>query len=219
MHLLLKQFFNLSDDHHLPDDSYSGFSLIEGFGYIKKKRFCDSFLIKKCEDPLIQRLHKEAIDSYNEFMVIFNEDFYVNYAHIKKAKPLSSKIKVIHQEIEFEFKNKNDITMVYHNYFEFNGLNGDKDTLIISYYVPMGKNEPVKCKVKCDLMSVPSQHNYYKEHAVSYTYHDTYYSKHLVVISFLIEEHNKHIENQFGGIDNFMSDFDNNLKILTMLLF
>jgi hypothetical protein len=219
MHLLLKQFFNLSDEHQLPDDSYSGFSFIEGFGHIKKKRFCDSFFIKKSQHPLIQKLHQEATDSYNEFVTIFNNNFFVNYAHIKKAEPLKSKINVMHQEIEFAFENKNDITMIYHNHFEFNGYNGNKETVVISYYIPMGESKPVRSTVKCELISVPANYNYYSEHAVTYDYDDAYYSNHLIIISYLVEKHSKHIDDQFGGINNFMNDFDNNLKILTMLLF
>lgn len=219
MHTLFKKFFHLDDTAHFPDDLETGFHHLVGVGYLKKKTASDSFIIKKCEDPLIIRLHNEAVESYQEFVTAFNSNFTNGYTHHKTFKLLRSKIDLVREEIGFQFINKNKIFVLYSNHFEFKGDNGQKEVVSICYRIPIDEREPLECTVKFDLIKVPCNYNYYSESALDFKYTGKYYPTNLLTIVFIANNFRKQIEEQFESIDKFVENFDDNIKILTMLVF
>lgn len=219
MHILFKKFFNLDDTVQFPDNLETGFQYLTGFGYIKKKTASDSFIIKKCEDPLIVRLNNEAVQSYKEFVVAFNSNFTNGYTHHKNFKLLRPNIDLVREEIEFQFINKNKIFVLYSNHFEFKGDNGQKETVSICYRIPINEREPAECIVHFDLIKVPCNYGYYTESALDFKYTGKYYAKNLLTIVFIWKNFRSQIEDQFESLDNFVDNFDDNIKILTMLVF
>lgn len=219
MHILFKRFFNLNDNGQFPNDFSSGFQYLDGFGYVKKKKSCDSYMIRKCEDPIIIRLRNEAIESYKHFFKIFNDNFSSGYSHHKTFKPLNSVIDLIREEIEFKFINKNDISVLYTVFFEFNGADGAKETVNICYHIPINEREPSSCDVNCSLITVPCSYNYYKEFAVDFKYTGKYYPTHILTTVYIAKTFSNQIEEQFENIDKFIENFDDNIKILSMLVF
>lgn len=218
MHILFNKFFQLDNPVQFPNDLETGFQYLAGFGFLKKKTASESFIIKKCEDSLIIRLHNEAIESYHQFVNTFNSNFTNGYKHHKNFKELRQNIDLVREEIGFQFVNKNKIFVLYSNYFEFKGSNGQKEMVSICYRIPIDQREPSECTVNFDLIKV-SNYNYYTESALYFKHTGKYYSKNLLTIVFILNKFRTQIQEQFESIDKFVEDFDENIKILTMLVF
>lgn len=221
MHILFKNFFNLSEGSPFPNDLDSGFCYVDGFGYLKRKTAVDSFIVRKCENPLIVRLHNEALTSYQKFVQLFNDYFSDHYTHHKNFKPLRNKIDRISQEIEFKFINKNNIFLVYTTYFEFNGKSGEKESVSIGYQIPMQSSEPSECRIVFDLIKGPCgyRYNYFSVAALDNKYEGQYYSENLLATAYISTQFENQITEQFENIEKFNENFDDNIKILTMLVF
>lgn len=219
MHILFQKFFNIEDTVHFPDNLEMGFQHLIGFGYLKKKTASDSFIIKKCEDPLLIRLHNEAVSSYHEFVDTFNSDFANKHSHRKNFYPLQKNIDTCREELEFQFINKNNILVLYTNHFEFKSKNGQKDNLSICYRIPIDKREPIDSIINFALIKVPCSYNYYSESALDFKQHNMYYPVHAVTIAYIAYKFSEQIKEHFENIDKFVDNFDENIKILTMLTF
>lgn len=219
MHILFKNFFNLSEGSPFPNDLDSGFCYVDGFGYLKRKTAIDSFIVRKCENPLIIKLHNEVLTSYQQFVKIFNDYFTERYNHHKNFKPLRSKIDRISEEIEFKFINKNNIYLLYTTYLEFNGKSGEKESVSICYQIPMNSLTPSDCKIEFDLIKVPCGYNYFSEAALDNKYSGKYYTENILANAYISTEFDRQITEQFENIDRFNENFDDNIKILTMLIF
>lgn len=219
MHILFKNFFNLSEGSPFPNDLDSGFCYVDGFGYLKRKTAIDSFIVRKCENPLIIKLHNEALTSYQQFVQLFNNYFADHYTHHKNFKPLRMKVDRISEEIEFKFINKNNVFVVYTTYLEFNGKSGEKESVSITYQIPMNSSSPSECRVIFDLVKVPCGYNYFSEAALDNKYEGKYYSDNLLATAYISTQFEKQIAEQFESIDHFNENFDDNIKILTMLVF
>lgn len=219
MHILFKKFFNIDDAVFFPDSLETGFQHLTGFGYLKKKTASDSFIVKKCEDPLLVKLHNEAVSSYHEFVDTFNSDFANKHNHRKNFYPLKTNIDTCREEIEFQFINKNNILVLYTNHFEFKSKNGQKDNLSICYRIPINQREPIDSIINFGLIKVPCSYNYYSESALDFKQTNKYYSNHAVIIAYISHQFADQIKENFDNIDNFIDNFDENIKILTMLTF
>ncbi len=222
MHKLFENFFNLDPNCiRQESDGVVKTYVVENHGKLYYNTLKDNFSIKKFNHPLINDYKEMAITSYTDFANYFNSNLmsvhkfksrYIKNYH--RNEKLSIYPDIIHDEIDFLYNSKNDISMIYKLTFCFKKEHGKQEKISIGYSFKDYNSSPDKIIVDASLISKNTMYGY--EDVLGIKSEIDYIDNNQILVAYLIEYYYNDIIDSFETLDIFLADFRNNLEVLLM---